>query len=218
MQKDSLKGKFITIEGQDGAGKTTNINTICSYLDSKNIQYIQTREPGGTKLGEKIRHLILQEQDLRIDNTAELLLMFAARSQHLSELIKPTLKNGIWVVCDRFTDATIAYQGAGRGINQHIIKQLADIVHKENQPDLTILLDVDMETGSQRVDLRNQSKDRFETELSDFKQRVRAKYLQLANENPQRIKLINANNTLDTVTEQVNEAISDFCDRQDILG
>jgi len=122
------QGKFITIEGQDGAGKTTNMDAICSQLDDLDIEYIKTREPGGTTLSEDIRTLLLDKKDLKIDSTAELLLMFAARSQHLSELIEPTLKKGIWVVCDRFTDATMAYQGGGRGINETTITQLANIV------------------------------------------------------------------------------------------
>jgi len=205
------QGKFITIEGQDGAGKTTNINAICSQLDELGVEYIQTREPGGTPLSEDIRQLLLEKKNLKIDDTAELLLMFAARSQHLSELIEPTLKKGIWVVCDRFTDATIAYQGGGRGINDDTITQLANIVQQGREPDLTILLDVDMNVGKQRVNTRQEEQDRFETELDNFKQRVRDRYLQLAQENKERIVLIDATPDIETVTNSVKTTIKSFC-------
>jgi len=216
--REMKQGKFITIEGQDGAGKTTNINAICSQLDELGIEYIQTREPGGTPLSEDIRQLLLEKKNLKIDDTAELLLMFAARSQHLSELIEPTLKKGTWVVCDRFTDATIAYQGGGRGINESIINQLSDIVQQGRQPDLTVLLDVDLNMSKQRVNTRQEEQDRFETEIDDFKQRVRNKYLQLAQENPNRITLIDATPDIETVTNSVKMAIKSFCAKNDMVS
>jgi len=210
------QGKFITIEGQDGAGKTTNMDAICSQLDDLGIEYIKTREPGGTTLSEDIRTLLLDKKDLKIDSTAELLLMFAARSQHLSELIEPTLKKGIWVVCDRFTDATMAYQGGGRGINETTITQLANIVQQGRQPNLTILLDVDTRIGKERVNTRQEDQDRFETEIDDFKQRVRNKYLEIAQQEPERVKLIDASPEVSIVTQSVKNTILRFCQQHGI--
>lgn len=210
------QGKFITIEGQDGAGKTTNMDAICSQLDDLDIEYIKTREPGGTTLSEDIRTLLLDKKDLKIDSTAELLLMFAARSQHLSELIEPTLKKGIWVVCDRFTDATMAYQGGGRGINETTITQLANIVQQGRQPNLTILLDVDTRIGKERVKTRQEDQDRFETEIDDFKQRVRNKYLEIAQQEPERVKLIDASPEVSIVTQSVKNTILRFCQQHGI--
>jgi len=211
------QGKFITIEGQDGAGKTTNMDAICSQLDDLGIKYVKTREPGGTHLSEDIRTLLLDKKGLKIDSTAELLLMFAARSQHLSELIEPTLKRGVWVICDRFTDATMAYQGGGRGINETIITQLADIVQQGRQPDLTILLDVDTRIGKERVNTRQEDQDRFETQIDDFKQRVRDRYLEIAKKEPKRVKLIDASPEVSIVTQSVKNTILSFCQLNGIL-
>jgi dTMP kinase len=205
-------GKFITIEGQDGAGKTTNLAAICAELDARNIDYIQTREPGGTELSEEVRALILNKHSLRIDELPELLLVFAARAQHLSELIKPTLEQGTWVVCDRFTDATLAYQGGGRGNDEMLIQQLADIVQQGTNPDLTVLLDVDLTIGEQRITTREEERDRFEIQKSEFKQRVRDTYLKIAKNEPQRVKVIDAGKSLEEVTQAVRECVSAYCD------
>ena len=203
-------GKFISIEGQDGAGKSTNIEFICSELANKNIKHITTREPGGTALGESIRDILLARNDLDITPMSELLLMFAARAQHLSSVIEPALSQGIWVVCDRFTDASFAYQGGGHGIESSIIQDIANIVQQGRQPDLTFLLDVDTTTGEARVNTRNEEKDRFEKQKINFKQRVRETYLQLKREQPERIKLINASNSIDSVKKQIINELTAF--------
>ena len=203
-------GKFISIEGQDGAGKTTNIEFICSELADKNIKYITTREPGGTALGESVREILLTRSELDISPMSELLLMFAARAQHLTSVIEPALSQGVWVVCDRFTDASFAYQGGGHGINSSIIQDIATMVQQGRQPDLTFLLDVDTVTGESRVNNRNEAKDRYEKQKIDFKQRVRDVYLQLAKDEPERIKLINASESIESVQQQINTELTVF--------
>lgn len=203
-------GKFISIEGQDGAGKTTNIEFICSELADKNIEHITTREPGGTALGESIRDILLVRSELNITPMSELLLMFAARAQHLASIIEPALSQGIWVVCDRFTDASFAYQGGGHGIESSIIQDIADMIQQGRQPDLTFLLDVDTITGESRVNSRNEKKDRFEMKKIDFKQRVREAYLQLERDQPERIKLINASQSIDSVKQQITNELTAF--------
>jgi len=203
-------GKFISIEGQDGAGKTTNIEFICNELADKNIKHITTREPGGTALGESIREILLARSELEINPMSELLLMFAARAQHLASVIEPALNQGVWVVCDRFTDASFAYQGGGHGIKASIIQNIADIVQQGRQPDLTFLLDVDTATGESRVNTRNNEKDRYEKQKVEFKQRVRDVYLQLAKDQPERIKLIQAAKSIDSVQKQINNGLTAF--------
>ena len=203
-------GKFISIEGQDGAGKTTNIEFICSELADKNIEHITAREPGGTALGESIRDILLVRSELNITPMSELLLMFAARAQHLASVIEPALSQGIWVVCDRFTDASFAYQGGGHGIESSIIQDIADMIQQGRQPDLTFLLDVDTITGESRVNSRNEKKDRFEMKKIDFKQRVREAYLQLERDQPERIKLINASQSIDSVKQQITNELTAF--------
>ena len=203
-------GKFISIEGQDGAGKTTNIEFICSELADKNIEHITTREPGGTALGESIRDILLVRSELNITPMSELLLMFAARAQHLASIIEPALSQGIWVVCDRFTDASFAYQGGGHGIESSIIQDIADMIQQGRQPDLTFLLDVDTITGESRVNSRNEKKDRFEMKKIDFKQRVREAYLQLERDQPERVKLINASQSIDSVKQQITNELTAF--------
>ena len=204
------EGKFISIEGQDGAGKTTNIEFICSELADKNIKHITTREPGGTALGESVREILLARSELDISPMSELLLMFAARAQHLASVIEPALSQGVWVVCDRFTDASFAYQGGGHGINSSIIQDIATMVQQGRQPDLTFLLDVDTATGESRVNNRNEAKDRYEKQKIDFKQRVRDVYLQLAKNEPKRIKLINASESIESVQQQINSELTVF--------
>jgi len=203
-------GKFISIEGQDGAGKTTNIEFICDQLAANSIDFVVSREPGGTPLGETIRDILLSRNELAITAISELLLMFAARAQHLENIIEPALVAGKWVVCDRFTDASFAYQGGGHGVNQDIIKSLASIVQKGRKPDLTFLLDVDIETGEARVDARNEQKDRYEQQKSDFKSRVRDTYLGLAKDESGRIKLIDASSDINDVKTQINQHLSRF--------
>lgn len=206
----SNNGKFITIEGQDGAGKTTNLDFICSQLDDKSIDYVVTREPGGTPLGESIREILLNRNELAITPISELLLMFAARAQHLESVIEPALADGKWVICDRFTDASFAYQGGGHKVDHSAIERVANIVQKGRTPDLTFLLDVDIETGESRVNTRNEAKDRYEQQKLDFKHRVRETYLQLAQQEPNRIKVIDASHNIDIVKQQLSTDLNLF--------
>ena len=174
-----MKGKFITIEGSEGVGKTTNINFIVDYLTKHNRRTIETREPGGTAAAEEIRNILLNSNGELIPDIAELLLFFAARSLHLENVILPALVAGKFVICDRFTDATIAYQGYGRGFDIERINNIAQWVHADIQPDLTILLDAPAEIGMQRAKKRG-AIDRMESEEISFYERVREGYLQLA--------------------------------------
>lgn len=165
--KTSLPGKLITIEGSEGVGKSTNIQFIQGYLTNKGIDLLLTREPGGTPLAENIRDLLLQKRDEPVDEKAELLLMFAARAQHLNTVIVPALAAGRWVLCDRFTDSTYAYQGGGRGLDQELIAQLETLVQQGLQADLTLYLDIDVKQGLARASQRAEL-DRFEDQQIDF--------------------------------------------------
>lgn len=192
------RGKFITLEGGEGVGKSTNLNFIKGYLQDHGIAVITTREPGGTQLAEKIRLLLLDAGDENISESTELLLMFAARSQHIGQVIEPALAQGKWVVCDRFTDATYAYQGGGRNMEISTIKWLENLVQDSLRPDLTLLLDAPVEIGIERVRERGKL-DRFESEKIDFFERVRQAYLRRAELYPDRIKLIKADRPLNDV-------------------
>ncbi len=196
------KGKFISIEGSEGAGKSTNIRFIQDYLSEKKIDFISTREPGGTPIAEKIRDLLLDKANTRLCNDAELLLMFAARAQHLNELIIPALESGKWVLSDRFTDASYAYQGGGRGLSWEKIAQLEQFVQGNLRPDATILLDIPVEEGMQRVRDRGET-DRFEQEQLSFFNRIRDTYLKLARDNPERFHIINTQPAIDEVKKQL---------------
>lgn len=196
------RGRFITVEGIEGVGKSSNIGFICERLRGSGLTVISTREPGGTPLAESIRDLVLAERDEPVPAPAELLLMFAARSVHLANLILPALERGDWVVCDRFTDATLAYQGYGRGQDIEQIRQIADIVHPALWPDLTFLLDAPLAVSRARSRERGTS-DRFETERSAFFERVREGYLQLAGAEPGRYALIDASRPLQVVQAEL---------------
>jgi len=196
------KGKFITIEGSEGAGKSTNIRFIQDYLSEKKIDFISTREPGGTPIAEKIRDLLLDKANTSLCNDAELLLMFAARAQHLNELIIPSLESGKWVLSDRFTDASYAYQGGGRGLSWEKIAQLEQFVQGNLRPDATILFDIPVEEGMQRVRDRGET-DRFEQEQLSFFNRIRETYLKLARDNPERFHIINTQPAIDEVCKQL---------------
>ncbi|PCH60125.1 MAG: dTMP kinase [Gammaproteobacteria bacterium] len=202
-------GKFITVEGIEGVGKSTNINAIRRVLDGRNINCIVTREPGGTDLGEDIRSLLLGHKHQAMSSDCELLLMFASRAQHLAQVITPALKRGQWVICDRFTDATYAYQGGGRGIDDKHIALLEDWVHGNKQPDLTFLLDTDVATGMARVHKRGAT-DRFESETIAFFERVRSKYLARAKQHPSRIAIIDAGRPLSEVEVSIRERLNLF--------
>jgi dTMP kinase len=201
-----IRGKFITLEGVEGVGKTTNLVFIKDYLEQHNISVVVTREPGGTKLAEKIRQLLLDKKSEAISEQAELLMMFAARAQHIKHVIEPALAQGQWVLCDRFTDATYAYQGGGRGMKISTIKQLEDLVQGSLRPDLTLLLDAPVEIGMARVRGRG-ALDRFELEKISFFESVRRAYLLQAELNPERIKLIKANQALIDVQRAIADII-----------
>ncbi len=204
-----MKGKFITIEGVEGVGKTTNIDFIHGWLNQRKQNHIVTREPGGTPLAEDIRTLLLTPRDEAVSDTTELLLMFAARAQHLNEIIKPALAAGKWVICDRFTDATYAYQGGGRNQDQQHIAQLEQLVQGNLRPDLTLILDMDVETGLRRVHERGQP-DRFERERHEFFDRVRDVYLSRAKQSPERCKLIDASQPLEAVQADIARVLQKF--------
>lgn len=200
-----MSGCFITIEGGEGAGKTSNIDFIRDWLAGRGIDLLLTREPGGTELGEKIRNLLLDPGN-RIAADAELLLMFAARAQHLEETIRPALQAGRWVLCDRFTDATYAYQGGGRGISRDHIAVIEQWVQQGLKPDVTLLLDLPPEQGLARAGQRS-SPDRFEQEQLAFFSRVRDAYLNLAREEPGRFRVIDAGAPLAAVQKQISEVL-----------
>ena len=205
----SKRGRFITIEGQDGAGKTTNIQHVQELLKNNNIEVVLSREPGGTELGEKLRSLLLDQQEYKIADNAELLMIFAARAQHIEQVINPALQAGKWVLCDRFTDATYAYQGGGRGLPVANIQQLEQMIQQDLRSDLTLLLDLPVELGEQRAGERSQP-DRFEIEKQQFKQKVREHYLSIAKNQPDRVKLIDASQAIDDVKQQIDIVLNTF--------
>ncbi|MDD1618106.1 MAG: Thymidylate kinase [Methylococcaceae bacterium NSP1-1] len=201
-----IRGKFITLEGGEGVGKTTNLTFIRDYLQEHNIPVVVTREPGGTVLAEKIRHLLLDKDSEIISEQAELLLIFAARAQHIKHVIEPALAQGEWVLCDRFTDATYAYQGGGRNMRISTIEWLENLVQGNLRPDLTVLLDAPVEIGIERARERG-SFDRFELEKISFFEHVRRAYLLQAELHPERIKLIRANRPLVDVQSALIDVI-----------
>lgn len=202
----STNGKFITLEGTEGVGKTTNREFIQSYLETRGIRLCVTREPGGTPLAEEVRELLLARRDELVDEQAELLLIFAARAQHLARVILPALARGEWVLCDRFTDATYAYQGAGRGLSLTTIESLESLVQGALRPDLTIVLDIDVATGLQRASNRSES-DRFESEAVEFFDRVRDGYRQRVEANPSRYAVVNAGQPLVAVQQDIQQIL-----------
>ena len=199
-------GKFITIDGVEGAGKSTQIEFICDYLQAKGINVVLTREPGGTDLGEKIRELLLSTQTQSMHNDSELLLMFAARNEHIHHKIMPALERGDWVLSDRFTDASYAYQGGGRGLDIERIEQLEYWVLGDFAPDMTLLLDIPVEQGMSRVESRGE-KDRIELEKMDFFQRVRQAYIDRSEKYPDRIKLIDSSKEREHTSQQIQQIL-----------
>lgn len=199
------RGTFISVEGSEGSGKSTNIQFLLECLQERHINVMLTREPGGTQLGEKLREILLAPEQ-KICDKSELMLMFAARAQHVETVISPALAQGQWVLCDRFTDATYAYQGAGRGINVDTIRSLEQWTLCGFKPDHTFLLDVPIEIGLERVRQRGEL-DRFEQEKVDFFERVRACYLTLAKQQPNRISIIDASQNLQQVQVQLVNAV-----------
>jgi dTMP kinase len=198
-----MNGKFITLEGTEGAGKSTIAQFIQTYLQSKNHTVVMTREPGGTPLAEKIRALVLEPNLEPMTPDTELLLMFAARTQHCAHVIRPSLARGDWVVCDRFLDATYAYQAGGRGISIHVIDQLAQLTVADLQPECTFLLDLPVEIGLHRARSRGEGSDRFEQEKIDFFTRVRQVYVERAAAEPHRFMILDATQSLEQIKEQI---------------
>jgi dTMP kinase len=205
-------GRFITLEGIEGAGKSTLAHFVVNWLASRGLTVRMTREPGGTALAERVRAIVLERGGELLTPVTETLLMFAARAIHLDNLIRPALARGEWVVCDRFTDATRAYQGAGRGVNRVWIEELAQAVHPHLQPDCTLLLDLPVEAGLARSKQRagNAAADRFEVESVQFFERVRAAYLDLAMREPQRIRVVDAAQALPQVELRIGKVLSAF--------
>lgn len=198
--------KFITIEGVEGVGKSTNIEFMASFLRARGVSVCVTREPGGTPLAEEIRELLLSDRAEQVNPVTELLLMFASRSQHLSEKIEKQLQQGVWVLCDRFTDATFAYQGFGRGLPVELIAELETMVQKDRQPDKTIYLDLPVASGLKRARQRGEM-DRFERESVEFFERVRQGYLQRIADNPERYTVIDASPMLAQVQAEIARAL-----------
>lgn len=209
---NTLKGRFITVEGGEGAGKSSNLDFIRNLLNSAGKQVVFTREPGGTPLGEAIRDLLLGHQHTGMADDTELLLMFAARAEHLQQKIIPALQQGQWVLCDRFTDASYAYQGAGRGLASDRIASLEQFVQGGLRPDLTLLLDLPVEQGLARAGQRSEP-DRFEKQEMSFFEKVRAGYLEIAAREPHRVKIVDASKPLETVQQQINSVVSAFLEQ-----
>lgn len=203
-----MQGRFITIEGGEGAGKSTMMERVAGWLAQRGMTVVQTREPGGTALAELIRDILLDRRHDSLSSQAELLLMFAARAQHLHEVIRPALTRGDTVLCDRFTDATWAYQGGGRQLAANDIAVLEDLVHGDLQPHLTLLLDLPVEQGMQRAARRSES-DRFEVESLGFFERVRSAYLERAAKHSERFAVIDASLDESHVWAQIEIALND---------
>lgn len=206
------RGKFITLEGGEGAGKSTQIAAIRSHLETTGLEVLVTREPGGTVRAEKIRELLLARDTEPMPMICELLLMFAARSTHVENVIRPALERGAWVICDRFTDASYAYQGAGRSVPREQIAALESMVQGTLRPDLTLLFDASLELTLQRARARNAgtAADRFESEQIEFFRRVREGYLEIAAAEPDRVQVIDASGDIETVSGKVQSVIDRF--------
>lgn len=203
-----MRGKFITFEGIDGAGKSSHVEWLASFLRDKGHIVHVTREPGGTELGEKLRELLLHTP---MHLETETLLMFAARREHLATLIEPALAGGEWVVCDRFSDATYAYQGGGRGLDRAKLQQLEHWVHGHLQPDLTLLFDLPLDVARERIALASRVLDRFEQERADFHERVRQAYLERAHSSPARIRVIDAQQSIENIRNLLELTVSSTC-------
>lgn len=199
-----MRGKFITLEGIDGAGKSSHVEWLAEHLRARGHRVEVTREPGGTPLGEKLRELLLNDP---MHLETETLLMFAARREHLAQRIEPALAEGAWVICDRFSDATYAYQGGGRGLDRAKCQILEHWVHQHLQPDLTLLFDLPLEVARERIALAQRHLDRFEQERADFHERVRQAYLERAHAHPGRIRVIDAQRTLSDIRQHLTEIL-----------
>jgi dTMP kinase len=206
-----MRGGFISLEGVEGVGKSTNVAFTAEAVRQAGYEVVTTREPGGTQLGERVRDWILNEDHGSLSPETEALLMFAARARHLDEVIRPALAAGRWVVCDRFTDATLAYQGGGRGASPALLEGLKTEIQKGLEPDLTLLLDAPLEVGASRIGAR--TLDHFEREQRPFFERVRATYLSLAAQYPERIKIVDAAMPLAHVQRQIGIEVAALVSR-----
>lgn len=206
MKKQKML-KFITIEGIDGAGKSTTIAMIQKFLEDQGENVLITREPGGTEVGDKLREI---SQKLDMTPLTETLLMFTARSQHMHEKICPALENDMWVICDRFTDSTVAYQSAGKGLDERKIRALENLVQEEIKPSLTFILDLPLEVARKRLDQTKKVPDRFESEKSEFFQKVADGYKDIFKKDPNRCKIIDSSGTVAETDEQINIALEAF--------
>ena len=206
MEQKNHSGRFITFEGIDGAGKSTHIQFVTDLLRADNRQVVVTREPGGTVLGEKRREMLRHD---KMNLETEALLMFAARREHIAEVIEPALQRGDWVISDRFTDASFAYQGGGRGLDLHKMRQLEEWVHPHLQPDLTLLFDVSPEVAQERLEAAR-SPDKFEREKSGFFNRVRDEYLRRAKEFPDRFRVIDSSRSIEAIRETIKGLIGEL--------
>ena len=202
-----MAGRFITFEGIEGVGKSTQVQLAADYLRARSVDVVVTREPGGTPLAEAIRKLVLEPQGEAVDAVSELLLMFASRAVHLGNLVEPALARGAWVLCDRFTDATEAYQGAGRGVPLEHVRALERIAQRGRRPDLTLLLDLPVAQAMERSRRRGGQNDRFESEQAAFFERVRAGYLAILAREPQRLRRVDASAPVDEVARAVREQL-----------
>ena len=202
-------GRFITIEGVEGVGKSTNLSLIESLVSARGFEVLVTREPGGTKTGERIRKILLDKEEQAMTAMTELLLMFAARKQHVEEVIKPALSRGVWVISDRFTDSSYAYQGGGRQLGSKKVAKLEELVLNGFKPDLTLLLDLDVTAGLARA-TSDSSPDRFESEEKEFFERVRAEFL--ARSKYHHYRVINSAQSIEAVQADLRKVIASFCD------
>ena len=209
----SQSERFISLEGIEGAGKSMLARTLEGALRARGLSVLVTREPGGSPLAERLRTLVLERGPERITPAAETLLMFAARSLHVENTIRPALEQGSWVICDRYSDATRAYQGGGRGVDAALIESLAQTVHEDLWPQRTLLLDLPVEQGLTRARARRGGSDRFEDEDRFFFERVRARYLEIALDEPQRVRLIDATQSPQGVAESAFAALADLFER-----
>ncbi|MDR2244295.1 MAG: dTMP kinase [Burkholderiales bacterium] len=207
----SVLPRFITLEGIDGAGKSTHMDWLTEALRQRGVNVVVTREPGGTTLGEQWRNQLLHETMTR---ETQMLLMFAARSEHLAQVIRPALARGDWVLCDRFTDATYAYQGGGHGVSTDTITHLAHWLHSDCMPDLTLLFDVPLEVSQERLQAGGRALDRFECEPDGFMQRVRDAYLELARQAPQRYRVIDGRNSIDAIRDELRGVLDALFESQ----
>jgi len=206
-----VSSAFVTLEGLEGVGKSTNLAYLEQLLVAAGEKVVVTREPGGTPLGEQIRQWVLMGDHAGLPAEVETLLMFAARAQHLNEVIRPALADGAWVLCDRFTDATFAYQGGGRGATIDLLEQLKRAIQRDLEPDLTLLFDAPVEVGFERI--ANRAHDHFEREDHSFFDKVRTTYLELAERYPERIKRIDATQSLETVQQELSGHLSELLQR-----